>query len=259
MANKVGINISGLKADKKAFESRLGNCRSITRMLTNGINAMERGLDKTRLQNVKTKMDSVLEVQHTLERYYEWAIRVIDECIEKYQSVDSILEKHADDMYDKNGNIVNPSIGSETGNSNSDQEVKNGFEAKVDEMKEKDGFKQGDYNYNNFMSYVSSYNGHSVEGAQCYAMAHMMQIEVLGARGYNCGTTSFDDIKVGDVIHYKGGGADANWGHWVFVTDVQPGKIVVSEANWDPPYGGTVSYGREITKGSIEIQEIRRV
>ena len=124
MANKVGINISGLQADKKAFESRLGGCRSITRMLTNGINAMERGLDKTRLQNVKTKMDSVLEVQYTLERYYEWAIRVIDECIEKYQSVDSVLEKYADDMYDDKGNILSSQTTYSESDSNSKENEK---------------------------------------------------------------------------------------------------------------------------------------
>ena len=210
MANKVGINISGLQADKKAFESRLGGCRSITRMLTNGINAMERGLDKTRLQNVKTKMDSVLEVQHTLERYYEWAIRVIDECIEKYQSVDSILEKHADDMYDKNGNIVNPSIGSKTGNSNSDQEA---LKPNLSNVKDYNGTTYHALNYENNIMSQNSYDGYEFGYGDyndgCTATSWCMGLSMMDGEKYD--PTSSEMWINGEGATFKGQG-ESIWG-----------------------------------------------
>lgn len=249
MANKISISTKELETQANKLYALGSHVDDITLKSGKAMRLIEEALSSKFTSNMEEKSKALMKNIRSLRDNLYVGSKVAFQCATSYQNMDKVLRDEIGNTLPDD--VVNSPI--------SNQEVKNEFEAKVDEMKEKEGFRQGDYNYNNFMYYVSSYNEQSVEGAQCYAMAHMMQIEVLGARGYNCGTTSFDDIKVGDVIHYKGGGADANWGHWVFVTDVQPGKIVVSEASWDPPYGGTVSYGREITKGSIEIQEIRRV
>lgn len=252
MANKISISTKELETQANKLYALGSHVDDITLKSGKAMRLIEEALSSKFTSNMEEKSKALMKNIRSLRDNLYVGSKVAFQCATSYQNADIVLRK-----------VIGDSLPDEIKDTNknppSQQQVKNEFQTKVDDMKAKDGFKQGDYNYNDFMNGVSSYNGQPVGGAQCYAMAHMMQIEVLGARGYNCGTTSFDDIKVGDVIHYKGGGADANWGHWVFVTDVQPGKIVVSEANWDPPYGGTVSYGREITKGSIEIQEIRRV
>ena len=39
-------------------------------------------------------------------------------------------------------------------------------------------------------------------------------------------------VKPGDVIHYYGGGANARWGHWVFVIGCSDAGVTVGECNW---------------------------
>ncbi len=43
--------------------------------------------------------------------------------------------------------------------------------------------------------------------------------------------TAISVVKPGDVIHYKGGGADATWGHWVFVIGVSGSTVTLGECN----------------------------
>lgn len=128
-----------------------------------------------------------------------------------------------------------------------------GFSSRVEAMKKKEGFRQGDYwGYNN--TYVNYYNGYYIGGSQCFAMAHMMQIEVMGGRGYNIGSKSKSDIQVGDCINYDGPGTSAQYGHWVFVLEKTDDYIIVSEGN----YGQKVNYDRKIYLKDISIRQIDR-
>ncbi len=43
--------------------------------------------------------------------------------------------------------------------------------------------------------------------------------------------TAVSIVKPGDVIHYKGAGADVNWGHWVFVIGVSGSTVTLGESN----------------------------
>ena len=43
--------------------------------------------------------------------------------------------------------------------------------------------------------------------------------------------TAVSIVKPGDVIHYKGGGADPTWGHWVFVIGVSGSTVTLGESN----------------------------
>lgn len=130
------------------------------------------------------------------------------------------------------------------------------LEYKIYRLKETDGLSEGSYNSFDFMNWVSYYKGQPVLGAQCCAAARIMQIEVMGGRGYDCGVRSFAGLQVGDVVHYYGGGADATNGHWVLVTEVKDNSIIVSEGNW---VAGTITHGREIpNNGKINIVQVDR-
>lgn len=244
MANKVGINITGLQADKEVFESRLEGCRSITQRLTNGVDAMERGLDKTRLQNVKPKIDSVLEVQHTLERYYEWAIRVIDECIEKYQSVDSVLEKRVDDMYDDQGNILD----TQTVAFNAGEAYRNKITEVIEQEKNdlQNSIAQkywswyyGEYSDRSdgwcavFASYMMEKAGIDVNSptseSECFKTSPAYQFNYLDSKGLIEQKSSGDIPQVGDLVFYEA--KDGSVGHVAVVSSVENGTITTLHGN----------------------------
>lgn len=139
------------------------------------------------------------------------------------------------------------------------------FQTKLSVLSNKEGFKEGQNGPSGYawMDWVSSYtttNGVTVtiNGASCFAMAHMMQAEVIGERGNRITTSNTADIKIGDVIHYYGDRADATYGHWVFVTNINDNILTVAEGN-GPVGQGKVSYGRNINLNNISLVEIDRV
>lgn len=84
---------------------------------------------------------------------------------------------------------------------------------------------------------------------QCMGFARKISYD---AYGYSCaswGTKGIWDCKRGDIIHYYGSGADANWGHWVMVIGRDGATISVGEAN----AGGLclISWGRTLNLNNI--------
>lgn len=76
------------------------------------------------------------------------------------------------------------------------------------------------------------------QATQCAGFARLMadlaypgSTNVLGWSKVTNKNTAVSVVKPGDVIHYKGGGADATWGHWVFVTGVSGSVVTLGECN----------------------------
>ena len=76
------------------------------------------------------------------------------------------------------------------------------------------------------------------QATQCAGFARLMadlaypgSTNVLGWAQVTNKNTAVSVVKPGDVIHYKGGGADATWGHWVFVIGVSGSTVTLGECN----------------------------
>lgn len=85
---------------------------------------------------------------------------------------------------------------------------------------------------------------------QCAGFAKKLAYDVYGSYCTSWSKTNINQIKPGDVLHYTGGGADAEYGHWVFVIGVNGNAITVGECN----YGGhlcRIRWGNVIYKGNI--------
>ncbi len=136
------------------------------------------------------------------------------------------------------------------------------FESRLQHLQSKEGFQQGSsgpkgYDWMNYVSVYSCDKGSdAIGGASCFAMAHMMQVELYGRRGNPIANPTKENVKVGDIIHYYGDGADINYGHWVLVTEVSGDNVTVAEGNWKY---GKVGYGRQINMNNISIKRIDRV
>ena len=66
----------------------------------------------------------------------------------------------------------------------------------------------------------------------------------------------WSSLKPGDILHYYGGNADANSGHWVFVTAVNGNAITVGECNiYNAPC--QIRWGNVIYKNDIYAARVR--
>lgn len=105
--------------------------------------------------------------------------------------------------------------------------------------------------------------------SNCYTYASNWAFKYLNSRTPSTvktklnGATAWNNIKVGDVVHYYKSKSDADYKygnqHWVFVIAKTDSKITVAEGN----YKGKVHYGRTISKskftnGNYYNVEIRR-
>ncbi len=133
------------------------------------------------------------------------------------------------------------------------------FTNRLNKLQNEPGFRQGDQNHLNFMNWIDSYKNQPIGGAQCFAMAHMMQVEIYGKRGDPLYNVGFENIQVGDALNYVSSDTNQYCGHWVLVTEVRENSIIVAEGNI-PDGSGLVSYGREISKSDLfNIKRIDRV
>ncbi len=82
--------------------------------------------------------------------------------------------------------------------------------------------------------YEGHYDCNRFGGAtQCNGFAYKLAFDAYGTMVSTWGKAySISSLKPGDVVHYKGAGADPQWGHWVFVTAVSGTSITVGECNW---------------------------
>lgn len=193
--------------------------------------------------NMRFKGRAMLAQLQVLRDTLQTGANVAKKCAESFQNTDKVLRE-----------VIGDSLSDEVLDvPASTQEVLTPFDAKLRELQNTDGFRQGD-SWGNTGTYVNYYKDQFIGGAQCFAMAHMMQVEVTGKRGYSIGSTSFADIQVGDAVNYYAPGTSETYGHWVFVIGKTDTSIIVAEGN----YGEKVNWYREIPKDSMEIWQIDR-
>ncbi len=95
-------------------------------------------------------------------------------------------------------------------------------------------------------------------GWQCYGFANKLGYDAYGSIPRSSWptvtniNTAISVVKPGDVIHYTGNGADASYGHWVFVYAVSGSVVTVGECNWYGTSSGVsscnciINWGRQI-------------
>lgn len=139
-----------------------------------------------------------------------------------------------------------------------------GFEGRIKDLMNQEGFRNGDvWSDNDHIYGYTDANGvwHGWEAWSCCAMAIKIQVATMGTMGSNAYPVSIDNIKVGDIINYVDPNTDQKWGHWVFVVERTGNTITVAEGNLKDENGvGRVSWNRTYNLSSItKLKEIRRV
>ena len=80
---------------------------------------------------------------------------------------------------------------------------------------------------------IGGYDCNSFQNSmQCAGFAKKLAYDAYGSYCTSWSTVGINNIKPGDVVHYRGGDADATWGHWVFVIGVNGSTITVGECNF---------------------------
>lgn len=104
-------------------------------------------------------------------------------------------------------------------------------------------------NTHNGICPIGGYDCNKFNGIQCNGFVRKISTEVYGSVCMNWGTTSLDNVKAGDVLHYVNSETDKTYGHWVMIIGVNGNTLTVGEAN---AYGNCkISWGRTIDKTAI--------
>lgn len=245
MSNKIRISVSDLRAQAAELSAIASDFENQYRTAVNTMHNMKNAMSLAMAVNMEVKSARMILYFSSLNVTLQQGVTIANTSAESFENTDITLRRLYSDWLPEEVK-KDPNV--------STQRVLTPMEEKIDTLKETEGFTQGSYNPNNFMDEVSTWNGQPVFGSQCFAMAHMMQIEATGKRGYSIGNNP-NDIQVGDVIHYYGDGANATYGHWVFVTAVNGSNLTVSEGNW---VSGTVTHDRVMSINNIILSQIDR-
>lgn len=247
MSDKIKISVEDLRAQSAELAEIASEFETQYKLAVNTMKNMKACMSMAMAVNMIIKMTRLITFFVSLNSTLHQGVTIANQAADNFENTDIALRKLYGDTLTEEVKSVPASV----------QKVETPFEAKVEQLKINKDFSPGSYNPNNFMYYVESWKGQPIRGSQCFAMAHMMQVEVAGSRGYSIGSNvNVNDIQVGDVIHYYGNGADATYGHWVFVTALDGDNITVAEGNREP---GTVTYGRVMNKNNISLVQIDRV
>ena len=243
MAKAIRISPADLKKQAAALNNLSGTATALQAKASTALTLVRNAVDSqifqmgAYLQHQKTilLMKSMAEALGT-------AAGIAQRCAEEYINADAAIRKEiGDQLPDEVKNTPT-----------STQEVVSEWDMKLEELKQKPGFRQGDpWNGSNYVSY---YNGYYLGASGCCAKAKQMRIEMTGKScSYNAGRTNPADIQVGDVIHYL----HSKGQHWVFVTGIDGDKIHIGEGN----YEGKVNYrtiDRSTFYSAYSIQSICR-
>lgn len=243
MSDRIRISVADLRAQSAELSAIATEFETQYKLAVNAIKNMKSCMSMAMAVNMIIKMSRLILFFVSLDSTLQQGITVANHAADSFENTDSALRK-----------LFGDTLSEEVKKSpTSTQVVEIPFDTKVEQLKKV--FPENSYNCNDFMSNVTNWKGQPINGKECFAMAHMMQIEVTGRRGYSIGNSvSVNDIQVGDAIYYYGDGAKP--GHWVFVTAVNGDSITVAEGNWRR---GTVTYGRMINKNNISLAQIDRV
>lgn len=265
MSDKIRISVEDLRAQSAELAAIASEFETQYKLAVNTMKDMKACMSMAMAVNMIIKMTRLVTFFVSLHSTLQQGVTIANHAADNFENTDIALRKLYGDTLTEEIKSVSASVqkvetpieAEAKSVPASVQKVETPFEAKVEQLKINKDFSPGSYNPNNFMYYVESWKGQPIRGSQCFAMAHMMQVEVAGSRGYSIGSNvNVNDIQVGDVIHYYGNGADATYGHWVFVTALDGDNITVAEGNWEP---WTVTYGRVMNKNNISLEQIDRV
>lgn len=79
---------------------------------------------------------------------------------------------------------------------------------------------------------VGGHDCNSFQNAmQCCGFAKKLAYDLYGSTHTSWGTTTLANAKIGDVVHYKGAGADATFGHWVMIIGKNGNTLTFGECN----------------------------
>lgn len=79
---------------------------------------------------------------------------------------------------------------------------------------------------------VGGHDCNSFQNAmQCCGFAKKLAYDLYGSTHVSWGTTTLANAKIGDVMHYKGAGADATNGHWVMIIGKNGNTLTFGECN----------------------------
>ena len=97
---------------------------------------------------------------------------------------------------------------------------------------------------------IGGYDCNTFQNAmQCCGFAKKLAYDLYGSTHSSWGQTTVENSKPGDVIHYYGGGADANNGHWAMIIGRSGTTLTFGECNI-----GTnckISWGRSINVSAM--------
>ncbi len=238
MANKIRITPAELTAQAAKIREASSKTQEIHSKSNQAMNAISNAMSGKFKSNMDKKGKKLLKNLTELKNSLNQGATVAENCAKSYENMDKELRKQIGDSLPQE--VVNTPA--------SNQQVMTEFQMKVEEMKQKEGFRQGDY-WGNNSHYQGQYNGYYINAWSCCAKAKQMQIEVTGKLGARTGITDASQIQVGDVIHYYYPGTYWFQGkeypneHWVFVTAVNGNTISVGEGNaWDGKNSERVNY-----------------
>ena len=104
-------------------------------------------------------------------------------------------------------------------------------------------------NTHNGVCPIGGYDCNKFNGIQCNGFVRKISDEVYGSVYKSWGTTSLDNVKAGDTLHYFDSQTDGTYGHWVMIIGVNGNTLTVGEAN---AYGNCkINWGRTINKTAI--------
>lgn len=214
---------------------------------------------------IKSKyFDSAIGERQELAQYLCGAVGI------GYEEVENTNKKILEDLFDVATTISSIARGTNIINSTTTETVSSQehvnqtitvdeFNKRVEQVKKSNGFTHGTSWDGNAYMRDEYLNKTYANGSGCCAMARMMQYEVYGKKAVLANNqSSFDDIRVGDVVYMNKikGNRSGTTLHYVFVIEKGPDYIKVGEGN----YAGCISWGNTISKDEvIEIKQIERV
>lgn len=102
------VNIEGLQSDLAILRWNETMFRKQADSIRAGISHMQNGLDSKSLAKYGKEIRNLESEISRLESFLGWACLLIQESINRYQTLDQTLALHAEDMFDESGSVTAP-------------------------------------------------------------------------------------------------------------------------------------------------------
>ena len=246
--NRIKVDPIKLDAEIDALNKAMESYLSFWQTVNNGLGAMMNGMDPVLQRNIGGKMDSAMRATSACSQTLMAMTKALRNCKETYQSVDDYLAKEYANWLPEeirnqysSSSETKPSNAVGNGEKTDSSHLTSEYDQKIQEMKNTEGFRQGDpWGWNDKVDGFETADGYVAWTAwSCCAKAKQMQCFATGRLGGNTGIADASQIKPGDVIHYYCPGTYVWEGneyqneHWVYVISVDGGKLSIGEGNYN--------------------------